>query len=90
MHRNPVQDARLIEPRAGHLDAHEEVEALLIDDLPIPTGTQLDRKEMDEQTIFSIETEPETAVCVNEWAASGTGGSSQTLAGPLLPVSSRR
>lgn len=41
------------------------MEAVLIDDLPIPSGTKLDRKGMDEQAIFSIGTEPETAISVN-------------------------
>jgi len=84
----PGDIERLIGPHAGHPDAHDEVEALLIDDLPIPSGIQLDRKGMDERTIFSIETEPETPVCVDKWAASGTGGS-PALAGPLLPVRRR-
>ena len=40
---------------------------LLIDDLPILSGIiKLDQKGMDEQTIFSVGTEPETTVGVNE------------------------
>jgi hypothetical protein len=42
------------------------VEALLIDDPPILSGTKLDQKGMDERTIFSIEIEPETAADANE------------------------
>ena len=41
----------------------------LIDDLPILSGIKLDQKGMDEQAIFSIETEPETAFDVNKLAA---------------------
>jgi hypothetical protein len=67
VHHDLVLGVRLIEPHTQHLDVREEeVEALLIDDPPILSGTKLDQKGMDEQTIFSIEIEPETAADVNK------------------------
>jgi hypothetical protein len=83
-----VFGVRLTGLHVEYLDAHGEVEVPLIGDLPILSGpgSKLDQKGMDEQTIFSIEIEPETAVDVNEWAAFCAGGN-PILTGLLLSVS---
>lgn len=79
--------SHLIEPPAEHLGARGEVE-VLIDDLPILPGLNWTRKEwITQETIFSIETEPETAVDVNEWAAFGGGSPILTS---LVPLPSRQ
>jgi hypothetical protein len=54
------------------------VEVPLIDDLPILSGIiKLDQKGMDERTISSVETKPETVVGVNE----RTGGNPKVAPG---------
>lgn len=49
MHQNPTSGIRLIKSHGEHLGAHGpgEAEALLIGDLPILSGTELDQKGMD-------------------------------------------